>query len=38
MGYASSLAWVLFLIILGITLVTFWVSNRFTYYAGSEVK
>lgn len=38
MGYASALAWVLFLIILAITLLTFWVSNRFTYYAGSEVK
>lgn len=34
MGYASALAWVLFLIILGCTLLLLKVSERFTYYAG----
>ncbi len=34
MGYASAMAWVLFLIILGCTLLLLRVSERFTYYAG----
>lgn len=34
MGYASAMAWVLFLIILGCTLLLLKVSERFTYYAG----
>ena len=34
MGYASAMAWVLFLIILGCTLLLLKVSDRFTYYAG----
>ena len=33
-GYASALAWVLFLIILGCTILMLKVSERFTYYAG----
>jgi multiple sugar transport system permease protein len=32
MGYASALAWVLFLIVLGLTLVQFRLANRFVYY------
>ena len=36
MGYASALAWVLFLIIMGATLVTFKLSGRFVYYETSE--
>jgi len=34
MGYASALAWVLFLIILGFTFVQVQVSNRWVYYEG----
>lgn len=34
MGYASSMAWVLFIIILLCTLLLFKLSDRFTYYAG----
>ncbi len=34
MGYASALAWVLFIIILICTLLLLKVSERFTYYAG----
>lgn len=34
MGYASAMAWVLFIIILVCTLLLLKVSNRFTYYAG----
>ncbi|HUH95842.1 MAG TPA: sugar ABC transporter permease [Anaerolineales bacterium] len=33
-GYASAMAWVLFLIILACTLLMLKVSERFTYYAG----
>lgn len=33
-GYASAMAWVLFLIILGFTVLLLKVSDRFTYYAG----
>ena len=36
MGYASALAWVLFLIIMAATLVTFKLSGRFVYYETSE--
>ncbi len=35
MGKASALAWVLFLLILGITYLLFRFSGRFVYYAGS---
>ena len=34
MGYASAMAWVLFIIILICTMLLLKVSNRFTYYAG----
>ncbi len=34
LGYASAMAWVLFIIILGCTLLLLKVSDRFTYYAG----
>ncbi len=34
MGYASAMAWVLFIIILICTLLLLKVSDRFTYYAG----
>jgi multiple sugar transport system permease protein len=34
MGYASAMAWVLFIIILVCTLLLFKISERFTYYAG----
>lgn len=33
-GYASAMAWVLFIIILGCTILMLKVSERFTYYAG----
>ncbi len=36
MGYASALAWVLFVIILAITLVQLKVSKRFVYYEGEQ--
>jgi multiple sugar transport system permease protein len=32
MGYASALAWILFVIILAITLVQIWLSKRWVYY------
>ena len=34
MGYASALAWTLFVIVLGITLVQLWLSKRWVYYEG----
>jgi multiple sugar transport system permease protein len=34
MGYASALAWVLFAIILVITVIQVKVGNRFVYYEG----
>jgi multiple sugar transport system permease protein len=34
MGYASALAWLLFLIIFGVTLLMFRASGRWVYYAG----
>jgi multiple sugar transport system permease protein len=34
MGYASAMAWVLFVIILVCTLLLLKISDRFTYYAG----
>ncbi|WP_228054304.1 carbohydrate ABC transporter permease [Streptomyces antimycoticus] len=36
MGYASALAWLLFLVIVAITLVQTKVSKRFVYYEGEE--
>jgi multiple sugar transport system permease protein len=34
MGYASALAWALFVLVLGITLVQLWLSRRWVYYEG----
>jgi oligogalacturonide transport system permease protein len=36
MGYASSIAWVLFTIITALTLVAFWSSRKWVYYAGDK--
>jgi oligogalacturonide transport system permease protein len=36
MGYASAIAWVLFLIIMVLTLVAFWSSKKWVYYAGDK--
>jgi multiple sugar transport system permease protein len=36
MGYASALAWVLFVIILAITVIQLRVSKRFVYYEGEQ--
>ena len=38
MGYGSSLALVLFLIVLVLTIVNFWASSRWVYYAGGGRK
>lgn len=35
MGYASALAWILFLIVLGLTLVQLWLSKRWVHYEQS---
>ncbi len=32
MGYASAIAWILFLIILAVTAIQFWASKRWVYY------
>ncbi|MEJ8474562.1 carbohydrate ABC transporter permease [Roseibium algae] len=36
MGYASAIAWVLFLIIMTLTVVAFWSSKKWVYYAGDK--
>ena len=36
MGYASAIGWVLFLVVLVLTLVLFFVTRRRVYYAGGE--
>lgn len=36
MGYASAIAWVLFLIIMVLTLLAFWSSKKWVYYAGDK--
>lgn len=36
MGYASALAWILFALILGLTLLQLWASKRWVYYEGGE--
>jgi multiple sugar transport system permease protein len=38
MGYASALAWVLFVIILIFTFVQFWLSERWVFYEGSVLN
>jgi multiple sugar transport system permease protein len=35
MGYASALAWLLFLMIMAVTALQFWGSKRFVYYEGN---
>lgn len=36
MGYASAIAWILFVIIMVLTLVAFWSSKKWVYYAGDK--
>ncbi|PJF08562.1 carbohydrate ABC transporter permease [Pseudorhodobacter sp. MZDSW-24AT] len=36
MGYASAIAWVLFIIIMVLTVVAFWSSKKWVYYAGDK--
>ncbi|QDY70871.1 carbohydrate ABC transporter permease [Qingshengfaniella alkalisoli] len=36
MGYASAIAWVLFVIIMILTLIAFWSSKKWVYYAGDK--
>jgi oligogalacturonide transport system permease protein len=36
MGYASAIAWLLFLIIMALTLVAFWSSKKWVFYAGDK--
>ncbi|WP_417689245.1 carbohydrate ABC transporter permease [Roseibium sp.] len=36
MGYASAIAWVLFVIIMVLTVVAFWSSKKWVYYAGDK--
>lgn len=36
MGYASAIAWVLFVIIMVLTLLAFWSSRHWVYYAGDK--
>ncbi|MGH1415386.1 MAG: carbohydrate ABC transporter permease [Pelagimonas sp.] len=36
MGYASAISWVLFCIIMVLTLIAFWSSKKWVYYAGDK--
>jgi multiple sugar transport system permease protein len=36
LGYASALAWVLFLIVMALAMVLFWSSTRWVFYAGER--
>jgi multiple sugar transport system permease protein len=36
MGYASALAWVFLVVVLGLTVVQFTLQKRWVYYAGDE--
>ncbi|MDO5528210.1 MAG: sugar ABC transporter permease [Paracoccus sp. (in: a-proteobacteria)] len=36
MGYASAIAWVLFIIIMVLTVAAFWSSKKWVYYAGDK--
>jgi multiple sugar transport system permease protein len=36
MGYAAAIAWLLFVIVLALTLVLFWASRNRVYYAGGD--
>jgi multiple sugar transport system permease protein len=35
-GYASAIAWVLFLVIMAATLIQFWLARRWVYYEGER--
>ena len=37
-GYASALAWILFLVVVGVTGFQFWLAGRWVYYEGGERK
>lgn len=36
MGYASAIAWILFVIVMVLTLIAFWSSKKWVYYAGDK--
>ncbi|MCA9436651.1 MAG: sugar ABC transporter permease [Candidatus Omnitrophica bacterium] len=36
-GYASALAWILFILLLFLTLLVFWTSKKWVYYSGERV-
>ena len=36
LSYGATLAWLLFAIALGVTLILFWLSRRYVYYAGER--
>lgn len=36
MGYAAALAWILFIIIMSITMIQIWLSKRWVYYEGGD--
>jgi multiple sugar transport system permease protein len=36
MGYASALAWILFIVIIAFTVFQFWLSRRWVYYEGES--
>lgn len=36
MGYASAVAWIMFVIIMVLTLIAFWSSKKWVYYAGDK--
>lgn len=38
MGYASAMAWILFIVVLGVTLIHFKLASRWVYYEGAEDK
>lgn len=38
MGYASAIAWVLFVIILVFTIIQFGIARRWVYYEGSTER
>ena len=38
MGYGAALAWVLFLIVLVLTVINFWGQSKWVYYAGEGRK
>jgi multiple sugar transport system permease protein len=36
LGYASAMAWLLFIVVVVITIIFFWLSNKWVYYAGND--